>query len=185
MRLPSERSREQSEPREHRLYRGNFKFGRENFKVWHLKLRRLTSRENMFARVRSPVDAIDGISSFVSLFLLFFWVKTKCFSYPLRSIVWKGYPFLWKNLISKWRNTLKSLTLNIVNAFDLCRSLIDSFSANILSSGANFCLKSITVVIMKCNRVFRWKSLTSFESCMYWQCIWKKCRGTFSLLLGT
>ena len=47
-RADSERSREQSEPREHRLYRGNFTFGRENFKVWHLKLRRLTSRENMF-----------------------------------------------------------------------------------------------------------------------------------------
>ena len=31
--------------------------GRENFKVWHLKLRRLTSRENT---VHSRVDAIDS-----------------------------------------------------------------------------------------------------------------------------
>ena len=59
-----------SEPREHRLCRENFTFGRENvevwnlihsrlrsrklkfgrgnFHVWHLKHRRLTSRENMF-----------------------------------------------------------------------------------------------------------------------------------------
>jgi len=34
-----------SETREHRLCRGNFTFGRENFKVWHLKRRRLTSRK--------------------------------------------------------------------------------------------------------------------------------------------
>ena len=64
-RADSEQSREQSEPREHRLYRENFTFGRENFKVWHLKLRRLSSHENMFcARVfTGRVDAIDGIWS--------------------------------------------------------------------------------------------------------------------------
>ena len=41
--------------------RGNFTFGRENFKVLHLKRRRLTLFENMFCvPVRSRVDAIDG-----------------------------------------------------------------------------------------------------------------------------
>ena len=42
---------------------GNFIFGRENFKVWHLKRTRLTSFENMFcAPGCSRVDAIDGKS---------------------------------------------------------------------------------------------------------------------------
>ena len=39
-----------SEPREHRLCRENFTFGRENFKVWNLKHSRLRSRKLKFGR---------------------------------------------------------------------------------------------------------------------------------------